>query len=216
MAMSVRTRIVWPAPPILPPLPPLSRAPPSWVGLLGGRGEIGRLTLYPPTIVLETDADGVPNWQFKPGAGASQPEGAPASGFHRAVGRLRIVQGTVSYTNPQTKQTLKAEKVEATASVGSLQGPFSIAGTATVNGVPLTIDFSLSGPGPAGNETAFSLKVLSGNLDFKGTVSEVAANADIKGHLAVSTGGLTDFVAAVVRASGQAPPKFGKPVIGTF
>jgi uncharacterized protein involved in outer membrane biogenesis len=191
-------------------------ASPSWAALLKGQVEVGRLTLYQPTIVLETDSDGVPNWQFKPGAGAVQPEGAPASGFHLAVGQLRIVQGTVNYTNPQTKQTLKAEKVEATASVGSLHGPFSIVGTATVNGVPLTVDFSLSESRAGGHETAFNLKVLSGTLDFRGTVSAVAANADIKGHLAVSTGGLTDFVAAVVRASGQGQPSFGKPVIGPF
>ncbi len=49
-------------------------ASPSWWALLRGEVEIGQLTLYQPTIVLETDADGVPNWQFKPGAGASQPK----------------------------------------------------------------------------------------------------------------------------------------------
>ena len=96
-------------------------ASPSWLALLKGQVEIGQLTLYQPAIVLETDANGVPNWRFQPGAGANQREGAPASGFHLAVGKLRIVQGTVTYTNPQTKQTLKAEQVEATASVGSLE-----------------------------------------------------------------------------------------------
>ena len=58
--------------------------------------------------------------------------------------------------------------------------------------------------------------MLSGKLDFKGTVSEVSANAEVKGHLAVSTGALTDFIAAVVRASGQAPPKFDSSVVGNF
>ena len=96
-------------------------ASPSWLALLQGRVEVGTVTLYQPTIVLETDANGVPNWQFKPGAGAAQPQGAPAEGFHLAVGELRIVQGTISYTNPQTGQTLKAEQVAATASVGSLE-----------------------------------------------------------------------------------------------
>ena len=71
-------------------------------------------------------------------------------------------------------------------------------------------------PKAGGHETAFSLKVLSGKLDFKGTVSEVSANAEVKGHLAVSTGALTDFIAAVVRASGQAPPKFDSSVVGNF
>ena len=191
-------------------------ASPSWLALLQGRVEVGTVTLYQPTIVLETDANGVPNWQFKPGAGAAQPQGAPADGFHLAVGELRIVQGTISYTNPQTGQTLKAEQVAATASVGSLNGPFSISGSATVNGVPLSLDFNLSEPKAAGHDTAFSLTVLSGKLDFKGTVSEVSANAEVKGHLAVSTGALTDFIAAVVRASGQAPPKFDSSVVGNF
>ena len=128
-------------------------ASPSWLALLA-EVEVGRLTLYQPNIVLETDAKGVPNWQFKPGAGAAQPKGAPAEGFHLAIGQLRIVQGTVSYTNPQTGQTIKAENVEATASVGSFQGPFSIEGNATVNGVPLSLAFSLGEPTPDGHDIA--------------------------------------------------------------
>jgi uncharacterized protein involved in outer membrane biogenesis len=191
-------------------------ASPSWLALLMGRVEVGSVTLYQPSIVLETDANGVPNWQFQPGAGAAQPAGAPAAGFHLAVGELRIVQGTISYTNPQSGQTFKAEEVAATASVGSLAGPFSIAGSATVNGVPLSLDFSLGAAQADGHATAFSLKVLSGTLDFNGTVSEVSANADVKGHLAVSTGALTDFIAAVVRATGQAQPNFDASVVGNF
>jgi uncharacterized protein involved in outer membrane biogenesis len=191
-------------------------ASPSWLALLRGRIEVGRVTLYQPSIVLETDANGVPNWQFQPGAGAAQPAGAPAAGFHLAVGELRIVQGTLSYTNPQSGQTFKAEEVAATASVGSLAGPLSIAGSATVNGVPLSLDFSLGAAKADGHATEFSLKVLSGTLDFKGTVSEVSANADVKGHLAVSTGALTDFISAVVRATGQAAPNFDASVVGNF
>src|SRR5260370_22518335 len=171
--------------------------------------EVGRVRLYHPGVVLETAANGVPNWQFQPGAGAAQRAGAPAAGFHLAVGELRIVQGTISYTNPQSGQTLKAEEVAATASVGSLAGPFSISGNATVNGVPLSLDFSLGEAKPDGHATAFNLKVLSGTLDFKGTVSEVSTNAAVRGHLAVSTGALTDFIAAVVRATGQRRPNFG-------
>ena len=67
-------------------------ASPSWWALLRA-GRDRTVTLYQPTIVLETDANGVPNWQFKPGAGASQPQGAPAEGFHladrRAAGSCR-------------------------------------------------------------------------------------------------------------------------------
>ena len=191
-------------------------ASPSWWALLRGDVEIGQLTLYQPTIVLETDADGVPNWQFKPGAGASQPEGAPAEGFHLAIGELKVVEGTLSYTNPQTRQTIKAERVEATARVRSLQGPLAISGRATVNGVPLSLEVSMSERKAEGHDLAFALQVLSGKLDFKGRLSELNAKGELTGHLAVTTGVLTDFVAALVRAGGQANPKFDAPVVGRF
>src|SRR6059058_1961275 len=36
---------------------------PDWLALLQGRIQVGVLTLYRPTIILEADADGVPNWE---------------------------------------------------------------------------------------------------------------------------------------------------------
>ena len=44
------------------------------IPLLSHRVEIDRLVLVKPDIILETDAQGRPNWQFTP---ASQPAGAP-------------------------------------------------------------------------------------------------------------------------------------------
>lgn len=191
-------------------------ATPSWRALLRGQIEVERLTLYQPAIVLETDERGVPNWQFKPGAGAVQPDGAPAEGFHLAIGRLRLVQGTVSYTNPRTGQTITAEKVDATASVGSLAGPLSIVGTATVNGVPLSTELALGGPQPDGHEVAVALRLSSGRLDFKGQLSTFSPDAEVRGHLSISTGALTDFVADVLQAVGQAKSAPGASVAGGF
>src|SRR5471030_2066935 len=99
---------------------------PSWSALLQGRVEAGTLTLYQPTIVLETDAKGIPNWEFGPGENARQAAGAPSGGFHLAVGRLQIVRGTITYTNPRTKAVFRAEDVNAGASVRSFDGPFEI------------------------------------------------------------------------------------------
>lgn len=189
-------------------------ASPSWSVLLRGRLEVGRLVLYRPNIILEADANGVPNWQFKPGAGAAQPAGAPASGFHLAVGSLRIVHGTLSYTDPRTRRTIKAEEIVATASVGSLDGPFTISGTARLDGAPVTLDFRLGEASPGGHATALSIALPSGKLDFTGTASRVAPDADVKGHLVVSTSGLTDFIAALVSATGQVVPAFDAAVSG--
>src|SRR6185295_12463589 len=174
-------------------------ASPSFWALLAGRVEVGKLILYKPTLVLETDAEGVPNWEFKPGAGAAQAAGAPSEGLHLAIGKLDIVDGTLSYTNPQTGHTIKAEQVQATASVASFEGPFSINGTATVNGVPLSLDVSVNEPRPDGTHDAkLALSVQSGRLNFDGRVSAISPDATVNGHLEVTTGGLTDFIAAVV------------------
>lgn len=189
---------------------------PSLGALLRGRIEVGRLTLFRPSIVLETDAEGRPNWEFAPGAGASQPAGAPSSGLHLAIGTLRIREGTLSYTNPKTNQTLKAENVDLLASVGSFQGPFSFDGTATVNGVPLSLMASVGTPTDKGNDMSFKLKIQSGSLNFDGHISRIAVDADVKGKVSLSTAGLTDFIATLVRAGGQEPPAFGASVIGQF
>ncbi|MGQ3301663.1 AsmA family protein [Reyranella sp.] len=189
---------------------------PSFWALLQGRIEVGRLTLFRPTLVLETDAEGRPNWEFHPGAGAAQPAGAPSSGLHLTIGTLKIREGTLSYNNPATGQTLKAENLEALASVGSLQGPFDFDATATVNGVPLSLMAKVGAPTDRGSDMSFKLKVQSGSLNFDGHVSRIAPDADVKGKVSLATGGLTDFIASLMRAGGQEAPAFDAAAIGAF
>jgi uncharacterized protein involved in outer membrane biogenesis len=192
-------------------------ASPSWSALLQGRVELGKLTLYKPVLVLEADADGVPNWEFKPGAGGEQEAGAPSEGLHLAVGKLAIIDGTLSYTYPLTGKIIKAEQVKATASVGSLKGPFSIDGTATVNGVPLSLEVSVKAPRDDGaNDAKLMVKVPSGHLSFDGRTSAIAADATIGGRLEVTTGGLTDFISALVQVIGEPLPAFDPAVVGSF
>lgn len=189
---------------------------PSLLALLLGRFEVGTLVLFRPTIVLEADADGKPNWEFTPGAGAAQPAGAPATGFHLAIGRLAIVRGTLSYTDPRTGKTTVAEEIRAQASVGSFEGPFTIAGTATVNGVPLTLDLAVGKRTEKGSDVAVKLELASGKLGFTGAWSGSGPTGRIAGHLSVATGLLTDFIAALVTVSGQEKPAFNSSVVGRF
>lgn len=189
---------------------------PSLLALLQGRIEVGTLVLFRPTIVLEADADGKPNWEFAPGAGAAQAAGAPAAGFHLAIGRLAIVRGTLSYTDPRTGKTTVAEQVRAQASVGSFEGPFTIAGTATVNGVPLTLDLKVGQRTEKGSDIAVKLELASGKLGFTGAWSGSGPSGRIAGHLSVATGLLTDFISALVTVSGQEKPVFNSSVVGRF
>ena len=166
---------------------------PDWLALLQGKVQVGVLTLYRPTIILEADADGVPNWEFTPGAGARQKPGEAAAGFHMAVGRLSMVHGVVNFTDPVSKRRLLAEDVTASATVGSVEAPTD-----------------------KGHATKLSLEVSSGKLAFEGQISAIRPDADINGHLIVETGGVTDFIASVIGAIGEAKPVFGRGVTGKF
>ncbi len=126
------------------------------------------------------------------------------------------MQGTLTYTIPATGTTLTAQGVDATASAGSLEGPFTLIGTATVNGVPLSLDAIVGGPTDKGHPAVLKLKVESGTLDFDGHISRIAADAEVNGKLSVATGGLTDFVTSVSRAIGQAPPAIAASLVGRF
>ncbi|MBS0220877.1 MAG: AsmA family protein [Proteobacteria bacterium] len=189
---------------------------PSWSALLQGRIEVGTLTLYRPTIVLETDANGTPNWQFDPGGGAKQQAGAPSSGLHLAIGRLSLVRGEVTYHNPHDGSTLTAKDVNGSATVRSFDGPFEINGSATVNGIPLKLDVNVDAAGANGHRTSLSLEVSSGKLDFDGMLSAVAPDATATGHLSVETGLLSDFVNAIWSALGGAKPEFDTSGAGRF
>ena len=189
---------------------------PDWWALLQGRVAVGTLTLYAPTIVLETDANGRPNWEFAPGGNTKEAAEAPSKGFHLAMGRVEIVHGVITYTDPQTKKTIQAIDVNGGASVKSFDGPFNIDAKATVNDVPLKLDVSVGPATDAGHKATVSLKVSSGELEFKGTTSAISLDARIQGHLSVKTGLLSDFVNSVVSATGAPKPAFDTSGAGRF
>ena len=176
---------------------------PALEALLQGRVEVGTLFLYRPTIVLEADSDGIPNWQFGPGAGAAQPTGAPSSGFHLAIGRLAVVDGTIRYTDPWTGAKTVVEKIDAQASVRSLDGPFSVAGTATANGVPLTLSVKVGGSAADGHAVDLSLKMPNGKVDITGRLSEIGPHGRLAGRLSADTAHLPGLVASLATASGR-------------
>ena len=189
---------------------------PSWWALLQGRIEVGTLTLYRPTIVLETDANGTPNWQFDPGGGTKQEAGAPSSGLHLAVGRLSLVRGQVIYKNPRDGSTLTANDVNGGATVRSFDGPFEIDGSATVNGIPLKLNVGVGAAGAKGHRAKLSLEVSSGKLDFDGNLTAVNPGATAQGHLTVETGLLSDFVNSIWSALGGTKPNFDTSGAGRF
>src|SRR5436190_16063835 len=116
---------------------------PSLLALLIGTVEIDKVTLVEPKIVLEINAEGKPNWEFTPSVAEAKPAAAkPSSPRPLSLGRLTIDNGTLIFSDSKAGVSVVAEKADFTASVGSLDGPYSLAGGATVNGEPLKLDLA--------------------------------------------------------------------------
>jgi uncharacterized protein involved in outer membrane biogenesis len=179
---------------------------PSLLALLGGNVEVSEVTLVEPKIVLEVNAEGKPNWEFAPSVEEAKPAAAkPSSPKPISLGALTIENGTLLFSDSKAGISVTAEKANFTASVGSLDGPYSLAGGATLNGAPLKLDLSVGAKGTNGYATNVSLEA-NGKLGFKGTLSELGPNARIGGVATVSADSLTNFVTTLTSLAGQPAP----------
>ena len=179
---------------------------PSLLALLGGNIEVSEVTLVEPKIVLEVNAEGKPNWEFAPSVEEARPAaGKPSSPKPISLGTLAVENGTLLFSDSKAGISVTAEKANFTASVGSLDGPYSLAGGATLNGAPLKLDLSVSAKGTNGYETNVSLEA-NGKLGFKGTLSELGPNARVGGVATVSADSLTNFVTTLMSLAGQPAP----------
>ena len=145
------------------------------------------MTLVEPKIVLEINAEGKPNWEFAPSVAEAKPAAAqPSAPQPLSLGKLAIENGTLIFSDSKAGLSITAEKANVEASVGSLDGPYSLAGSATVNGGPLTIDLSIGAKGSDGLPASLALEAGGGKLGFKGKLSELGPNAKLSGQATAS------------------------------
>ena len=190
---------------------------PSLLALLGGSIEVSEVTLVEPKIVLEINAEGKPNWEFAPSVAEAKPAAAkPSSPRPLSLGRLTIDNGTLIFSDSKAGLSVVAEKANFTASVGSIDGPYSLAGDASVNGAPLRLDLAVGARGSNGHTADLSLQAGGGRLGFKGTLSELGAAAKISGVASASAEQLTTFVATLVTLAGQPEPALPPILAGKF
>jgi len=189
---------------------------PSLLALLGGNFEISEVTLTEPKIDLEVGADGKANWDFTPPAVEAKP-GASATGSSGSfsLGGLNIEDGTLNFSDAKAGIAVVAEKANLTASLGSLDGPYALSGSANVNGAPLKLDVSISAKGTNGYNADVALDA-NGKLAFKGTVSELGPDARLAGVTTVSADSLTVFVNTLAGLSGQPAPALPPLLAGKF
>ena len=180
---------------------------PSLLALLIGTVEASEVTLVDPRVVLEVDAEGQPNWAFAPSSGEPKP---------LPVKYIRTENGTLIFSDARTGLSVTASKANFTASAGSMDGPFSMAGSATVHDSPLKIDLSVGAKGPTGYDADIELEAAGGRLSFKGTMSELGPNARLSGRASASANNLVLFVETLVTFAGQPRPHLPPLLAGKF
>ena len=121
------------------------------IPLLRNRVEIERLVLVKPDIILETDAQGRPNWQFTPEARPPAPASAAGTAHDRAATRIsvadvRIENGTLTWRDGRSGRSTVIGLTDLHASAASPDADLHLTMSATYDGAP----FSLAGTfGPA-------------------------------------------------------------------
>lgn len=190
---------------------------PSLLALLGGRIEVSEVTLVEPKIVLEINAEGKPNWEFAPSVAEAKPAAAkPSTPRPLSLGRLTIDNGTLIFSDSKAGLSVVADKANFTASVGSIDGPYSLAGDASINGAPLRLDLAVGARGSKGHTADLALQAGGGKLGFKGTLSELGAAAKVSGVASASAESLTTFVGTLVKLAGQPEPALPPILAGKF
>ena len=178
---------------------------PSLWALLGGRLKVSDVVLDEPKIVLAIDREGKPNWQLAPSP-AEAGAGAPSPPVPLSAGRVTIKKGTFIFSDARAGVSITAEKADLTASVGSTDGPFSLAGSATVNGAPLRLELAVGPKGPSGHTAGLTFEAADGRLTFNGTLSELGPAAHVAGKATASAGNLVAFVDTLMKIAGRPRP----------
>ncbi len=117
--------------------------------LLHGRVEIDRLVLERPDILLETDAQGRPNWEFAreaaappaPRPGAVDDPAEAKQPTRLSIADIRIEEGTLTWRDDRTQHSATVGVKRFEASAASADAPVHLDAAANANGT----DFAFSG-----------------------------------------------------------------------
>ncbi|MBS0221181.1 MAG: AsmA family protein [Proteobacteria bacterium] len=190
---------------------------PSLLALLTGNLAVREVVLDQPRIVLEINAEGKPNWEFTPSVADAKPVAPkPGSAKPLSLGALTFKDGTLIFSDSKAGLSVVAEKANLTASVGSIDGPYGLIGSATINGAPFTFDLDVGAKGSNGYATRAALAGGGGKVDFKGNLSALGSDARLAGTANVSAESLTGFVATLVGLAGLPPPALPPLLAGKF
>ncbi len=165
--------------------------------LFGDQVEVQEVRLVDPVINLEVDENGRRSWDFPTGAEPRDfgPEGDDGRGGSRGPGARGdgdqapgialiagdIENGTLTYTNRQDGQVLKAEQINLKTALPAPDATLTADGSAVINGETATLTLALDSPAALrkGEKTLANLKAAAPgvSLAFDGAIQPPAGGA---------------------------------------
>ncbi|HSA80002.1 MAG TPA: AsmA family protein, partial [Geminicoccaceae bacterium] len=152
--------------------------------LLRGAVEVDRFVLVEPVIHLEVNPQGRPNWQLGGAEPAAEPTGDAGGGpgvpvTELKLGDIRIVNGTVTYSDAAGGSSERIEGINLSVSLPDLQSRLAAEGSLVYKGRTIELNGVVEQPLQfvQGGSSAVKLTTDSEllDLDFAGTVASGAA-----------------------------------------
>lgn len=152
--------------------------------LIRGEVEVGSFVLVDAVIHLEVDENGRPNWEF-----AAAPAAAPAPEAEKPAGKapgapgladirlgdVRLVNGTVSYFDARSGETLDLSGINMKVSLPDLDSPLEVDGEVVWNDEKVEMEVWAERPRQLveGGTTAVNFRVGSKHvaLEYEGSLS---------------------------------------------
>ena len=179
--------------------------------LIGGEVAIDRFILEKPVINLEVDENGGPNWQLDmadggaaaapstgDGGGTGTGTDGGASVSELRLGDVRLVDGTLNYTDRQSGQQVTVSDVNMELSLPSLSEPFAADGSAVWNGQEVSLEIDADNPRALmdGETSNLAMQVDSEpvTFSFDGAARNAAA-LGLQGKLALDVPSIRELAA---------------------
>ncbi len=121
--------------------------------LLSKTVEVSEFVLKDPTIHLEVDAEGRPNWEMATSTPTAQPaesESTSEAGSlpiaELKLGDIRLDNGSLTYVDHAAGTEEKIEAINLTISLADIQSPLGILGSLDYKGETVELDLDLDNP----------------------------------------------------------------------
>lgn len=186
--------------------------------LLAGDVRITGLQVTDPVVVLERNADGLANWDFRAvsgGGGTAGPE-TPGQGTPFTLDKATVSGGSLRYIDRATGQTVQVDRIDAEAQVPDFNGAAIVAGSARLGGQAVAISAKIAEFAPfiAGRLVPIDISLNAGGSDarFDGRMSLGPLAAE--GTLAADLGDLAALFGLAGLSAPDLPQGMGAQSIG--